>query len=109
MASSAGKTSVEKELKNAGIYDYFDQIISGDMVKRSKPEPDIFLLACERIDVRPERAYAIEDSYNGIRAASRGNLRPIMVPDLLPVNDEMMELSEAVFENMEETAAYLMG
>ena len=32
-----------------------------------------------------------------------------MVPDLLPVNDEMMELSEAVFENMEETAAYLMG
>ena len=32
----------------------------------------------------PYDAYAIEDSYNGIRAASRGCLRPIMVPDLLP-------------------------
>ena len=79
------------------------------MVTASKPEPDIFLLACKKLGVAPEKAYAIEDSYNGIRAASRGNLRPIMVPDLLPVNDEMMELSEAVFENMEETAAYLMG
>ncbi len=107
LASSAGKISVEKELKNAGIYDYFDQIISGDMVKRSKPEPDIFLLACERIDVRPERAYAIEDSYNGIRAAYRGKLRPIMVPDLLPADAEMKQMTEAIIENLSAVVQYL--
>ncbi len=109
LASSTGKQTVFNQLDDAGISAYFDEVITGDMVTASKPEPDIFLLACKKLGVAPEKAYAIEDSYNGIRAASRGNLRPIMVPDLLPVNDEMMELSEAVFENMEETAAYLMG
>ena len=53
-------------------------------MERSKPAPDIFLKACEELKVEPERAYAIEDSYNGIRAAHAGKLKPIMIPDLLP-------------------------
>ncbi len=107
LASSAGRNSVEKELKNAGIYGYFDAVISGDMVRKSKPEPDIFILACERIDVKPERAYAIEDSYNGIKAAYTGGLKPIMVPDMLPANEEMRGLAEAVIKDLTEVTDYL--
>lgn len=77
--------------------------------RTGKPEPDIFLPACERIGVVPDRAYAIEDSYNGVRAASRGNLRPIMVPDLLPADGEMRELAEAVIDTLENVVAYLKG
>ena len=68
---------------------FFDNVICGDMVEHSKPAPDIFLKACAELGVAPERAYAIEDSYNGIRAAHAGHLLPIMVPDLLPANEEM--------------------
>ena len=67
----------------------------------------IFLKACEELSVQPEKAYAIEDSYNGIRAAYAGKLRPIMVPDLLPENDEMEEKSEIVLESIIDVVEYL--
>ncbi len=107
LASSTRRQTVVNQLRDANILDYFDEVVTGDMVSKSKPEPDIFLLACEKTGVAPGRAYAIEDSYNGIRAAYRGGLRPIMVPDLLPADDEMNELSEAVLERLEDVVEYL--
>jgi HAD superfamily hydrolase (TIGR01509 family) len=109
LASSTKKQKVITQLEDAGILNYFDEIITGDMVEKSKPEPDIFLLACEKIGVIPEHAYAIEDSYNGIRSAYRGGLRPIMVPDLLPADQEMNNLAEAVIDNLENVVLYLKG
>ena len=100
LASSTRRETVVNQLRWADIIDYFDVIISGDMVARSKPAPDIFLKACEELRVSPEKAYAIEDSYNGIRAAHAGGLRPIMVPDLLEADDEMRELSECVCKSL---------
>ena len=61
------------------------------------------------LGVAPERAYAIEDSYNGIRAAHAGHLLPIMVPDLLPANEEMQEKAEVVLPDLFEVIAYLKG
>lgn len=107
LASSTRREVVTRELRDAGVLDYFDAVICGDMVSRSKPEPDIFLKACEELKVSPSDAYAIEDSYNGIRAASRGELRPIMVPDLAPATEEMEKLSEVILENLLEVKEYL--
>ena len=89
-----------------GIYHDASEIITGDMVTHSKPHPEIFLLACEKIGVKPENAYAIEDSYNGIRSANAGGLRPIMVPDLRPADDEMKELAEVVLKSLDEVVKY---
>ncbi|WP_287882186.1 HAD family hydrolase [Agathobacter sp.] len=108
LASSTRRQTVVNQLRDAKILDYFDEVVTGDMVERSKPEPDIFLLACEKVGVAPARAYAIEDSYNGIRAAHSGKLRPIMVPDLLPADAEMKELAEVVLEDLEAVLAYLL-
>lgn len=107
LASSSRKETVEKELRDAGIYSFFDEIVTGDMVNRSKPEPDIFLKACEAVGVKPDRAYAIEDSYNGIRAAFRGGLKPIMVPDLLEADDEMKKISDKVLNDLNAVIGYL--
>ena len=109
LASSTRKQTVVSQLKDAGILDFFDEVICGDMVERSKPAPDIFLKACEAINVSPERTYGIEDSYNGIRAAHAGKLRPIMVPDLLPENEEMRKLAEVVLADLLEVKEYLRG
>ena len=109
LASSTRKQTVISQLKDAGILDFFDEVICGDMVERSKPAPDIFLKACEAINVSPERTYGIEDSYNGIRAAHAGKLRPIMVPDLLPENEEMRKLAEVVLADLLEVKEYLRG
>ena len=108
LASSTRRQTVMSQLKDAGILDYFDAVICGDMVQRSKPAPDIFLKACEEIQVLPEKTYVIEDSYNGIRAASVGKLHPIMVPDLLPENEEMDKLSEVILKDLLEVKEYLL-
>ena len=100
LASSTRQQVVTDELRDAGIIEYFDRIICGDMVSRSKPAPDIFLKACEELNISPSDSYAIEDSYNGIRAAHAGGLHTIMVPDLLPADEEMQSLAEIVLPNL---------
>ena len=96
LASSTRIETVQRELKEAGLYQAFDHIIGGDMIKQSKPAPDIFLAAAEKLQEAPENCYVLEDSHNGIRAAAAAGMHPIMVPDLLEVTEEMQELAETV-------------
>ena len=107
LASSSDRETVLGLLSAAGLLDLFDEIVTGDMVTRSKPEPDIFLAACERLGTAPERTYAMEDSFNGIRAAYAGGLRPVMVPDMLPADEEMKALAETVVPDLFAAAAWL--
>jgi len=107
LASSTRRVSVENGLTWANIIHYFDAIICGDMVNRSKPEPDIFIKACEELKVKPEEAYAIEDSYNGIRAAYRGGLMPIMVPDMMEPDEEMERLCVTIEDSLLNVIDYL--
>lgn len=107
LASSTRTEVVVQQLRDAGILEYFQVIVGGDVVTRSKPQPDIFLKACEELGVAPEESFAIEDSYNGIRAAAAGHLRPLMVPDLMPPTDEMRSLSEAILNTLLEVKGYL--
>ncbi|MBQ4258486.1 MAG: HAD family phosphatase [Clostridia bacterium] len=107
LASSSRRETVLAELRDAGILPYFDEVITGEAVSRSKPAPDIFLHACGALGVPPENAFAIEDSYNGIRSACAAGLRALMVPDLLPATEEMRSLCEAVFESLSDVTGYL--
>lgn len=100
LASSTRLELVTEELRQAGLYAYFRSVTGGDQLKRSKPEPDIYLMACEKLGVRPEDTYAVEDSYNGIRAAHSAGMLPVMVPDLLPPTEEMYEKSAVVLPDL---------
>lgn len=100
LASSTRKAVVESQLTAAGLIDYFDEIICGDMVKNSKPEPEIYLTAAERIKVSPDKSYAIEDSYNGIRSAYSAGMDVIMVPDMLPANEEMEKICCNILDSL---------
>ena len=100
LASSTREETVRKELTEAGLIDFFDHLVCGDMVKKSKPEPDIFLKACEMLGTEPQNAYVIEDSFNGIRAAYSAGTHPIMVPDILGPDDEMRTKAEKIFDSL---------
>ena len=102
LASSTQKEGVTRELRDAGLIDFFDELVCGDMVKKSKPEPDIFLEAASRIDSSPEECLVIEDSFNGIRAAYSAGIRAIMVPDLLEPDDEMKEKAWKILPSLVE-------
>lgn len=106
LASSTRLAVVEAELKDAGLYEYFKVVMGGDQLKRSKPEPDIYLMTCEKMGITPCSAYAIEDSYNGIRAAFGAGMLPLMVPDMLPPTEEMREKSVAIFDDLLQVIQY---
>ncbi len=107
LASSTREATVRQQLTDASLIDYFDNITCGDMLKVSKPAPDIYLLACRNLNTEPCMAYAIEDSYNGIRSAHAAGMHPIMVPDLIPADDEMIRLSYAIFDNLGDVIKWL--
>lgn len=109
LASSTRKAVVEKELTDAKLIHYFDKVICGDMVQRSKPEPDIFMKACDELGVKYDEGIAIEDSYNGIKSASRAKMHPIMVPDMAPVTDEMEQLADEIFKSLYEVKEYIQN
>ncbi|MBQ6335663.1 MAG: HAD family phosphatase [Ruminococcus sp.] len=107
LASSTREVSVRKSLGKADLVKYFDQIVCGDMVSHSKPHPEIFLKAAEKLQVAPETCYVIEDSFNGIRAAHAADMHPIMVPDILQPDEEIRGLAEVVLPSLFEVKEYL--
>lgn len=92
LASSTRTGMVLRELSAAGLQSCFDVIIGGDKVSRSKPEPDIFLLAASQLGFAAKDCIIIEDSLNGIRAASAAGGFVLMVPDLVTPGEEDIRL-----------------
>ena len=81
LASSTSGGAVERQLTNAGVIDFFETRTTGEMVEHSKPDPEIYLMACRSLGLEPEECAAVEDSPNGIKSAASAGLKVIMVPD----------------------------
>jgi HAD superfamily hydrolase (TIGR01509 family) len=92
LSTSTRREAVEEELAIAGLTGFFDVIVCGDELKASKPAPDIFLRCAEELHAEPSETPVIEDSFNGIRAAYRAGMRPVMVPDMAAPDEEITEL-----------------
>lgn len=102
LASSTRSDLVRQQLDEAGVLDCFDVVVGGEMVKRSKPRPDIFLKAARLMDAEPSRTYIVEDSFNGIRAAKEGGFISVMVPDMLRPDLEMKEKATYICKDLYE-------
>ncbi|GFI17743.1 MAG: HAD family phosphatase [Lachnospiraceae bacterium] len=107
LASSTREAVVRSEMESIGLLDYFHVVVCGDMVPRSKPNPDIYLKACELLNVSPGCCYAVEDSPNGIRAASEAGMKSIMVPDLIEPDLELQKLFYKKFASLLEVLEFL--
>ncbi len=100
LASSTRTDIVRQELDEAKIIHYFDTVLGGDRVARSKPQPDIFLAAAEALGVVPANCYVLEDSHNGICAAYRAGMHPVMVPDMQQPTEEICRLAEVIVPDL---------
>jgi beta-phosphoglucomutase-like phosphatase (HAD superfamily) len=81
--------------------DRFDVIVSADEVGRGKPAPDVFLLAAERLDVRPDTCAVFEDSSAGIRAACAAHMFVIAVPNPhYPPDDDALKNADIVLASL---------
>lgn len=109
VASSTAQALVEEYLERAGVRRFFKAVVCGDMVTRSKPAPDIYLEAAQRLSVPPAHCLVLEDSYNGVRAGAAAGCETVMIPDLSPATDEMRRLARAVLPSLFEVCGYLEG
>lgn len=88
IATSSHNPHAENHLKRWGIYDRIDLIVSGDMVKRVKPSPDIFEKTLELLDIRADEAIVFEDSLNGLRAAVSAGIKTVVVPNRVTMHSK---------------------
>lgn len=112
LASSSPRRMIEKVLQRHDVLQYFDVIVSGDMVENGKPDPEIFLTCAAKLGI-PEaefdKTYVIEDSHNGIRAAYAAGMQPVMIPDQLAPNEEMQQKAAAILPSLNDLIAWLQN
>lgn len=77
LASAASSKRIEMFLNKLDLTDYFKIIASGEDVERTKPAPDIFLLAARKLGVDPKECVVIEDAANGVTAAKAAGMKCI--------------------------------
>ena len=83
VASASRIDFIKIVLVQLGICDKFDYVVSADEVKNGKPAPDVFLLAAEKLNVKPEECIVIEDGISGMEGAKNAKMKCVgLVSDL---------------------------
>lgn len=87
-------------LKQAGLLEYFQAVVTGEMVENGKPAPDIFLLAAERLGCDPKECVAVGDTPADVLAGSAAGMEVYLIPDQVPANPETRARSRRVLEHL---------
>lgn len=85
----------------------FSAFAFGDEVEHSKPAPDLFLLASERLGIAPAECLVLEDSEAGVRAARAAGMEVIMVPDLIAPSEEVAAIALRVCRSLRDVLVIL--
>ena len=102
LASSTEGSRVRAQLRGAGLLHFFERIATGDMVQRGKPAPDIYIKACEMLNISPKSCAAVEDSPNGVQSAYSAGLYPIMIPDRIKPDSKTLSLLWRQYSSLKE-------
>ncbi|MFC2014742.1 HAD family hydrolase [Chloroflexota bacterium] len=96
-----------RKLTNAQIVQFFDFVLGRDQVSNGKPDPEIYLAACQKLGEEPADCLALEDSNNGVIAAFEAGLTVIQVPDLVEPSAQVRALGHKISESLVEVASIL--
>ncbi len=102
---SASKNA-RKILKKVSLIEKFDAIVDGNDVTKAKPDPEVFLIAAQELNIKPEDCIVFEDSVAGVQAANRANMISIGIgeKDVLHEADyifkDFTEMSQEFLEEL---------
>ncbi|WP_294480304.1 HAD family phosphatase [uncultured Ruminococcus sp.] len=100
VATATDNVRTKLYLESIGVYHHFDKVVCGNMVKSSKPDPDIYLTASAELGLPPAECIALEDSPNGIHSAHSAGCVPVFVPDLSQPDEDTSALMYACCETL---------
>lgn len=107
VATSTHRPAAQKILKASGLLPFFSFLVTGEEVALTKPDPEIFLKACQIAKTEPSCALVLEDSENGVRAALRGGIPVICIPDMKKPGEEIARKASAVLESAEQVPGWI--
>jgi HAD superfamily hydrolase (TIGR01509 family) len=108
IVTSSEPTPFARTHARTGLLDHFEVVLKQGDYARSKPEPDPYLRAVERLGVPGERCLVIEDSERGLRAAKAAGLRCWVIPSALTAGGRF-DAADAVLDGLGAAAARLLG
>ncbi len=92
IASGSSHALIEHHFESLGGLADYAAVVGGDEAQHSKPAPDIFLLAAQKMGLAPEDCIVFEDSPNGVLAAHAAGMSCIGVPDVAVFSKEIKEI-----------------
>lgn len=101
LASSSSLEIIKMVLERFKITSFFQAIVSGESLDRSKPAPDIFLKAAEMLNVEPEYCTVIEDSNHGVTAAKAAGMKCIGFKNLNSGNQNL-EAADLIISSLKD-------
>lgn len=101
IATSSPLERTQKYLASVHLEDRFDKITTAYMVKKGKPEPDIYIYAADQLGLTPQNCLALEDSPSGLTAAYRAGCLPVMIPDQDQPDEETRKLLFAKVDRLD--------
>jgi HAD superfamily hydrolase (TIGR01509 family) len=103
IASSANRPVIDLVLELTGLLRRFRATVSSEEVARGKPAPDVYIETARRLAADPSRCAAIEDSANGLRAASAAGMRVVAIPNAtFPPDAAALALADIVLASLAE-------
>jgi HAD superfamily hydrolase (TIGR01509 family) len=102
VATSSNRAILDLCLQRSGLQSYFTLTVSGEDIENGKPAPDIYLLAAEKLGVRPEACLVLEDSDAGCRAALAAGMHVFAVPDEIPPAAATRAAVTAIYTDLSE-------
>ncbi|MDD8049588.1 MAG: HAD family phosphatase [Thomasclavelia sp.] len=107
VASSSAKERVSKILAKADVLKYFNNTICGNEVTHGKPDPEIFLKACDHLNLSTDEVIVLEDSEAGLLAASNAGIKSICVVDMKYPDPQYAKLPIKIFNSLLEVQSFL--
>ena len=107
IATSSHRNRVDLIVKQAQIDQYFDDSICGDEVTKGKPNPEVFLKACQKLQVSPQDALVLEDSESGINAAYNADIKVIGIPDMKYPEEKYVKMTYKIMDNLFQVKDFL--
>ena len=98
---------VTRYFQKGGSMGFFDAVVTGEMVPRSKPYPDIFLKASEDLGLDPSVCLGLEDSPAGLESIFRAGMTAVMIPDKIPYSDVLKPFTSTALKDLTEVIPYL--
>jgi HAD superfamily hydrolase (TIGR01509 family) len=103
LATSSNREIIDIVVEVGGFEDLFAVTLSSEEVERGKPAPDVYLEAMKRMGADPSRTAAIEDSTNGLLAASNAGMRVIAIPnDAHPPAEKGLAVADVVLKSIDD-------